>query len=250
MITKDFRHPKGVPTAQEERELALRVRDGDKAARTELIERNIPMVFKVLGNSESRHRQDIQHAGFQGLIKAVDEFDPDNGNRLFAYAQWWIRQRANEERMKFRIVHIPAYLESERDLETKLETNRITPEQATSLKRAAERAKNIQALPEEHDQYEDNDPHDLVVLQEEVSEVMEAFGMLEAKEKEILARRIGLNGPEETHEQICKTYGVTREMTRKIEQKALKKMAKILGIKDAEPWSIWDVTTTKRKKKA
>lgn len=81
-------------TAEEERELARRVRDdGDRGAVKRLITCNLRFVVKVA--AEYRRYdvpfQDLVQEGNMGLMRAVEKFDPDRGVRLTTYAAWWIR---------------------------------------------------------------------------------------------------------------------------------------------------------------
>lgn len=78
--------------AAHETSLGRRARDGDRAARDELITAHLSLVA-------ARARQlglfgpnllDAVQAGSEGLIRAVDRFDPTCGSRLASYAWWWI----------------------------------------------------------------------------------------------------------------------------------------------------------------
>ena len=99
-------------TPEEELDLGRRARAGDARARTRLIEKNLRLVVSVA----KRHRgmglpfEDLIQEGNVGLIRAVERFDPDMGNRFATYATWWIRQaigRAIED--KSRTVRLPVH---------------------------------------------------------------------------------------------------------------------------------------------
>ena len=82
-------------TAQEERDLARRVKAGDPAAREELIVANVPLVIHIATHYESSGmtRDDIIQEAVLGLIRAVEKFDPEtHGTRLSSYATYWITQ--------------------------------------------------------------------------------------------------------------------------------------------------------------
>src|SRR5215204_3820380 len=80
--------------AAEERELGRRVGAGDREARRGLIEHNLRLVVSIAKKYRGRGVafEDLIQEGNAGLIKAVERFDPELGNRFSTYATWWIRQ--------------------------------------------------------------------------------------------------------------------------------------------------------------
>ena len=81
-----------VLSADRERLLAFRAKTGDSVAREELITSHLGLVVaraRHLGLSGQRLLDAVQ-AGSEGLINAVDRFDPERGSRLSSYAWWWI----------------------------------------------------------------------------------------------------------------------------------------------------------------
>lgn len=100
-------------TAEEEAELGRRVRSGDGAARRRLVEMNLRLVVSLA----KRYRgyglpfEDLIQEGNLGLIKAVDRFDPERGNRFSTYATWWIRQRIGRALSNNgRVIRVPVYM--------------------------------------------------------------------------------------------------------------------------------------------
>lgn len=82
-------------TADEEKDLARRIRAGDREARDRLISCNIPLALRIArkySRGRPRHEDDIIGLAMPGLIVAADKFDPDLGTRFSTYASYWIRQ--------------------------------------------------------------------------------------------------------------------------------------------------------------
>lgn len=83
----------------EEAQLARDARDGDLAARQELVESNWRLVVFLARRASEKTTlplNDLMQEGMIGLLKAVDNFDPTRGQRLGAYATWFIRQSINK----------------------------------------------------------------------------------------------------------------------------------------------------------
>lgn len=81
-------------TVDEEVELAERIKNGDKRAEKELIERNLKFVISVAKQYQNEFLQleDLVSEGNYGLIKAARKFDSSRGCKFISYAVWWIRQ--------------------------------------------------------------------------------------------------------------------------------------------------------------
>ena len=88
-------------TAAEEREWLSRYADGDPAARTVLIERNLRLVAHIIKKyyTQNADQEDLISIGTIGLIKGISSFDPTKGARLATYAARCIE---NEILMYFR----------------------------------------------------------------------------------------------------------------------------------------------------
>ncbi|MCC8072552.1 MAG: sigma-70 family RNA polymerase sigma factor, partial [Clostridiales bacterium] len=92
--------PKPLPP-KEEAEMLKRMKDGDKAARAVLIERNLRLVSHIVKKyySKTNDTDDLISIGTIGLIKAIDSFNVEKGTRLATYASRCIE---NEILMHFR----------------------------------------------------------------------------------------------------------------------------------------------------
>ena len=78
----------------EERELARRARAGDKEAAERLVTANLRFVISFVRKYQGRGLEfsELVCLGNEGLLKAVERFDPDRGVKFISYAVWWIRQ--------------------------------------------------------------------------------------------------------------------------------------------------------------
>src|SRR5690606_10360177 len=78
-------------SAEEEVQIARRIRRGDEAARRRMIESNLRLVVKLARRYIDRGLPllDLIEEGNLGLIHAVRKFDPERGFRFSTYATWW-----------------------------------------------------------------------------------------------------------------------------------------------------------------
>ena len=99
--------------AGEERDLSRRAHEGDRGARRRLIESNLRLVISIAKKYRGRGVpfEDLIQEGNAGLIRAVEKFDPEMGNRFSTYATWWIRQAVTRAIAdQARTVRLPAHV--------------------------------------------------------------------------------------------------------------------------------------------
>ena len=98
-------------THEEEKDLIRRMRAGDDSARETLINANTGLVInealravrKYGIRSSSISFEDVVNEGYIGLVRGLEKFDPDMGNKISTYVIWWIRQAIR----KFLITNMP-----------------------------------------------------------------------------------------------------------------------------------------------
>ncbi|OZC48464.1 hypothetical protein CH289_18910 [Rhodococcus sp. RS1C4] len=196
---------------------------------------------------------DLFQYGCVGLIRAVEMFDPAQGNKFSTYATWWIRQSitrgvANDARLirlpvhmveKLRKVwlkrelltvdgHPPSVYELARECEFSekevMECLKLGPPDLPSLdmKIGDSEATLADILDLEDSEMSPYSHVERALLEDSVQVVLET---LSEREAGVISKRFGFNGEDEmTLEEIGKVYGVTRERIRQIEKKAMAKL--------------------------
>ena len=242
-------------TSEEEIDLAVRMANGDEAAKQRLSEANLRLVVSIAKRYVGRGMQflDLIQEGNLGLIKAVEKFDYTKGFKFSTYATWWIRQaitRAIADQA--RTIRIPVHMVETINKVKKVSSQMLhknghepTPEEiAQELGIGADRVREIMRVAQEPVSLEtpigeeedshlgdfipDDDtpaPADAashVLLREQLSEVLHT---LTPREEKVLRLRFGLeDGRSRTLEEVGKEFNVTRERIRQIEAKALRKL--------------------------
>jgi RNA polymerase primary sigma factor len=243
--------------AESERELALKVEQGDKAARNKMIESNLRLVVKIAKRYNNRGLPflDLIEEGNLGLIKAVERFSLAKECRFSTYATWWIRQSIERSLVnQSRTIRLPVHVSD--DISRMLKTVRglsqemhrepgveeiagtmnVKPQYVRRLMTLLRRTCSIETPIGNGSDYflidtlEDNSLVSPSLQLENLScyeQVSSHFGMLTESELKILALRFGLDDNEpQTLETIGLQFGVTRERIRQIEAKVLEKLRK------------------------
>ena len=242
-------------TAEDEKDLAMRMDAGDEEAKKKLTEANLRLVVSIAKRYVGRGMLflDLIQEGNLGLIKAVDKFDFQKGFKFSTYATWWIRQaitRAIADQA--RTIRIPVHMVEtinklirvSRQLLQKLGRDPLPEELAEEMGIPEEKVREILKIAQEPVSLEtpigeEEDSHlgDFIpdddapapaeaaaysLLKEQLSDVLDT---LTPREEKVLKLRFGLeDGRARTLEEVGKEFNVTRERIRQIEAKALRKL--------------------------
>ena len=242
-------------SAEEEVELAIRMSEGDVAAKKRLSEANLRLVVSIAKRYVGRGMQflDLIQEGNLGLIKAVEKFDHTKGFKFSTYATWWIRQAITRaiadqartiripvhmvetinkvKKVNSQLLHENGHEPTNEQIAEKLE---MPVEKVREIMRVAQEPVSLETpIGEEEDSHlgdfiPDEDapaPSDVAshtMLKEQLAEVLST---LTPREEKVLRLRFGLeDGRPRTLEEVGKEFNVTRERIRQIEAKALRKL--------------------------
>ena len=241
-------------SAEEEVELAQRIKKGDQKALERLTKANLRFVVSVAKQYQNQGLSlpDLINEGNLGLLKAAERFDETRGFKFISYAVWWIRQsilQAISEQS--RIVRLPLnQVGSVNKINREINRFEQLNERRPSVDEIAEKVDLPQDKIDEamaingHQisvdapfvEGEDNSLLDVManndapmadnLLVEESlrSEIQTALSALNERERNVVEASYGINQPELTLEEIGSKFGLTRERVRQIKEKAIRKL--------------------------
>lgn len=242
-------------TAEEEVELARRIRNGDNVALEKLIKANLRFVVSVSKQYQNQGLSlpDLINEGNLGLIKAAQRFDETRGFKFISYAVWWIRQSILQALAEqSRIVRLPLNKigcinkinKAFSELEQQYEREPSHLEIAQALELAPREVKNSIINSGRHismdapiTQDEDTNLYDVILSKENQSpdkallndslrkEIERTLSILTHREAEIIRMFYGLSGKQpHTLEEISEFFCLTRERVRQIKEKAINRL--------------------------
>ena len=244
-------------TGEQEKELAMKIEQGNQYAREKLINSNLRLVVSIAKKHMNRGLsfEDLIQEGSMGLMRAVDKFDYKRNLKFSTYATWWIRQgiqRAIADQGK--LIRIPVHMGDNiarvgkvkrqliQDLGREPTTSEIGEVLGMSekdveyiLKIAQEPVSFETPVGEEEDSHLGDFIEDTTTLSpQEVTEnkmlreqLFKVLGMLSPREEKVIRLRFGLDdGRTRTLEEVGAIFNLTRERIRQIQTKALMRLSR------------------------
>ncbi len=242
-------------TAEEEVELAQRIREGDDRALEKLTNANLRFVVSVAKQYQNQGLTlpDLINEGNLGLIKAAKRFDETRGFKFISYAVWWIRQSILQALAEqSRVVRLPlnkigsinkinktfAILEQTNERppsaeEIAKELDMTVSDVKESLKNSGRHMSMDAPLKEGEDSslydvlnFDESPNPDKSLLHESLqTEIERALETLTPRDADVIRLYFGLNGNQPmTLEEIGETFGLTRERVRQIKEKGVRKL--------------------------
>ncbi len=244
-------------TPDQEIELAIRIKKGDKQALEALTKANLRFVVSVAKQFQNQGLSlgDLINEGNLGLIKAAQRFDETRGFKFISYAVWWIRQSIMQAiAEQSRIVRLPLnrvgslgkLSKAYRDLEQEYERKPTTEELAQVLDMNVDEVADTMQLYGRHVSMDaplkegddnKNSLGDILVNEQQPSpdgtlmkeslkqEVENVLSTLNEREAEVIKLYFGINSEHAaTLEEIGERFNLTRERVRQIKEKALRSL--------------------------
>jgi RNA polymerase sigma factor (sigma-70 family) len=240
-----------------EREMLLAARPHDAPRRDEVVDAFMPLIGSVAHRyrgARAVDRAELMQEGVVGLLRALDRYDPTLETPFWAYASWWVRQAMQQlvSELTWPVVLSDRAL---RQLARVKDAQRLFAQDHGREPSPAELAEKT-GLHKEHLGYllaaertpraldepvaagqsggsalgdlladpAGEDPLERVPRRHAAGVLGGVLATLTVRERTVLSRRYGLEGPEQTLREIAGTLGVSAERVRQIEQGALEKL--------------------------
>ena len=244
-------------SAEEEVELARKIKNGDKQALDRLTRANLRFVVSVSKQYQNQGLSlpDLINEGNLGLIKAAARFDESRGFKFISYAVWWIRQSILQALAEqARIVRLPLNKigninkinRAFSELEQKFERPPSAEELAEFLNCSTDEVKQSLAQNGRHvsmdaplvegDESSSNmydvmsgegmpSPENNLTMESLRSDIKRSLLTLTPRESEVICMFYGLDGrPPMSLEEIGDRFDLTRERVRQIKEKAIRRL--------------------------
>ena len=243
-------------SAEEEVELARRIKTGDRKALEKLTKANLRFVVSVAKQYQNQGLSlpDLINEGNIGLLKAAEKFDETRGFKFISYAVWWIRQSILQAiAEQGRVVRLPlnqvgsvnrinkVLSKFEQENERRPSVDEIADktdlphEKIEDVLKVNTRQVSVDAPMADGDgtstsmidfmQSDSDSSTDEELLKESLrAEIASALSVLNDRERNVIEAFYGINQPECTMEEIGKKYGLTRERVRQIREKAIRRL--------------------------
>jgi len=240
--------------AEEEVELAQRIKEGDSVALEKLVKSNLRFVVSVAKQYQNQGLSlpDLINEGNLGLIKAAKKFDETRGFKFISYAVWWIRQSILQSLAEqSRIVRLPLnqvgsinkikkeFVRFEQEYERQPsyeELADITDIPIEKIKETLSISNTAVSVDAPFSDSEDgslldvianpNSPNaDKSLMVESLNkEIERTLSTLSTREKNIIKYFYGISTSQLTLEEIGQEFNITRERVRQIKEKAVKRL--------------------------
>jgi len=244
-------------TAEEEVDLARRIKQGDQAALDRLTKANLRFVVSVSKQYQNQGLSlpDLINEGNVGLIKAAQRFDETRGFKFISYAVWWIRQSILQALAEqARIVRLPLNKigtinkinRAFSELEQRFERPPSAEELAEFLDITTEEVRQSLANSGRHTSMDaplkdgDESSSSMLDVMENIDlpgpesalmkdslrkEIERSLSTLTHREGDVVRLYYGLSGtPPMTLEEIGTQFDLTRERVRQIKEKAIRRL--------------------------